>query len=90
MDFGSMARGVPKATNVKNLIKEVSRFDTLFSSRVNHEVWYEKHDLPVGFSEDDEEDEEEGSGSSASPSGSRSDKDSTFNASEEDKPDSSG
>jgi hypothetical protein len=56
-------------------------------------MWYEKHDLPAGFSEDEEEDEEEGSGSSASQSseesGDRSSKDNTFHASEEDKPESS-
>ncbi|KAK1694166.1 hypothetical protein QYE76_010863 [Lolium multiflorum] len=89
MDFVSMADLVSKATNVKKLIKEASGFDTLFSSRVNHETWYEKHDLPAGFSKEDEEDEEKGSRSSASPSGSKSGKDNTFISTEEDKPDSS-
>jgi hypothetical protein len=87
MDFANIARGVPKATNVKKLIKEFSGFDSLFSSRVK---WYDKHEFLAGFSKDNEEDEEEGSGSSASPSGSESGKDNTFNASEEDKPESSG
>jgi hypothetical protein len=89
MDLANIARVVPKATNVKKLIKEFSGFNSLFSSRVNHEEWYEKHEFPADFSQDDEEDEEEVSGSSASPSGIEFGKDNTFNTSEEDKPESS-
>ncbi|KAK1613162.1 hypothetical protein QYE76_036835 [Lolium multiflorum] len=66
LDFAQIAAGVPKATNIKNLLAETCGFDTLFSNRVNHSMWYEKHDLPAVFSEDEEEEEEEGFGSSAS------------------------
>jgi hypothetical protein len=68
LDFAKIAAGVPKATNIKKLLGETCGFDTLFSNRVNYSMWYEKHGLPAGFSEDKEEDEEEGSGSSASQS----------------------
>ncbi|KAK1558164.1 hypothetical protein QYE76_053113 [Lolium multiflorum] len=84
---------LPKATNVKNLLVETRRFDTLFANRVDHSSWYEKHDHLAGFAEDEEEDEEEGSGSSAHQSGEESGdesaKDNTYHASDEDKPESS-
>jgi hypothetical protein len=90
MDLVHIARGVPKATNIKKLISEVSGFDSLFASRVNHEEWYEKHDFPAGFAQEDEEDAEEGTGASASQYGSESGKDNTYSASEDDKSESSG
>jgi hypothetical protein len=37
MDLAHIALGVPKSTNIKQLIREVSEFDSLFASRVNHE-----------------------------------------------------
>ena len=64
MDFATIARGVPKGTNVKKALAETEGFDTLFAQRVNHLSWYEKHAPPPGFS-DNEDDDEEGSGSSA-------------------------
>jgi hypothetical protein len=51
-------------------------------------MWYEKHELPAGFEDEEEEGEEEGSGSSAhagEESGDESGKDITYQASEEDK-----
>jgi hypothetical protein len=91
LEFAQIAAGVPKATNIKKLLAETYGFDTLFSNQVNHSMWYEKHDLPAGFAEDEEEDEEEGSGSSAhqSESGDGSAKDNTYHASDDDKPESS-
>ncbi|KAK1666893.1 hypothetical protein QYE76_055052 [Lolium multiflorum] len=93
MDFARIVVGVPKATNVKQLLGETRGFDTLFTNRVDHSSWYEKHDLPAGFAEDEQEDEEESSGSSAhqsgEESGDRSAKDSTYHASDGDKPESS-
>jgi hypothetical protein len=92
MDFARIDVGVLNATNIKNLLAETNGFDTLFSNRVDHSSWYEKHDLPAGFAEDEEEDEEEGSGSSAHQSGKESDdgsaKGNTYHASDEDKSES--
>jgi hypothetical protein len=89
MYFTHIALGVPKSTNIKQLIREVSGFDSLFSSHVNHEEWYEKHEFSTGFVEDEDEPEDEGSGSSASHSGGGSDKDNTYRASGDEKPESS-
>jgi hypothetical protein len=93
MDFASIAAGVPNATNIKLLLAETHGFHTLFANRVDHSSWYEKHDLPAGFADEEEEDLEEGSGSSAhqigEESGDGSGKDSTYQASDEDKPESS-
>jgi hypothetical protein len=86
MDFATIARGVPKGTNVKKALAEIEGFDTLFAQRVNHSAWYKKHAPPPGFSYD--EDDEEGSGSSAhrsdDGSGEGSGKDDTYQASEDD------
>ena len=72
MSFASVARGVPKGTNIKAALAETQGYDRLFAGRVDHSFWYNKHALPEGFSdaEDDEDDEdvEEGSGSSANRS----------------------
>jgi hypothetical protein len=72
MRFADVARGAPKGTNMKVLLAETRGYDRLFVGRVNHSFWYNKHDLPKGFSdaEDEEEegaeeDDEEGSRSSA-------------------------
>jgi hypothetical protein len=91
MDFTRIVVRVSKATNVKQLLVKTRGFNMLFANRVDHSSWYEKHDLPAGFAEDEEEDEEEGSGSSAhqSDSGDGSAKDSTYHASDDDKPESS-
>jgi hypothetical protein len=92
MDFATITRGVPKATNVKQVLAETQGFDTLFAERVDHSSWYKKHDIPVGFTDDEEEDEVEGSGSSVHQSGEESGdgstKDSTYQAFD-DKPESS-
>jgi hypothetical protein len=58
LDFANLAAGVPKDTNVKKLLAETCGFDTLFSNRVNHEMWYEKNELPAGFAEEEEKDKE--------------------------------
>jgi hypothetical protein len=93
MDFASVAAGVPKATNIRPLLAETRSFDTLFANRVDHSSWYEKHDLPSGFADEEEEDIEEGFGSSShhtgEESGDGSGKDSTYQASDDDKPKSS-
>jgi hypothetical protein len=41
MDLAQISLGVLKSTNVNQLIREVSGFDSLFASRVNHEERYE-------------------------------------------------
>jgi hypothetical protein len=72
MDFASVTRGVPKDTNIMVALAETQGYDRLLAERVNHSFWYNKYDLPEGFSdaEEDEEDEdvEEGYGSSANHS----------------------
>ncbi|KAK1614880.1 hypothetical protein QYE76_020397 [Lolium multiflorum] len=70
MNFSDVARGVPKSANLRKLLAETQGFDRVFVGRVNHSFWYNKHDLPEGFSDvedEPEEDypEEEGSGSSS-------------------------
>ncbi|KAK1620394.1 hypothetical protein QYE76_025911 [Lolium multiflorum] len=72
MRFADVARGVPKDTVMRHLLSEAMGFDRLFAGRVNHSFWYNKYDLPKGFSDPEEEEEEaaeegdeEGSGSSA-------------------------
>ena len=72
MRFADVARGVPKDTVMRHLLSEAMGFDHLFAGRVNHSFWYNKYDLPRGFSDPEEEEEEaaeeadeEGSGSSA-------------------------
>jgi hypothetical protein len=85
MDFATIARGVPKSTNVKQAIAETQGFDMLFAERVDHLSWYKNHEIPVGFTDDEEEDEVEVSGSSAHQSGevsaNGSAKDNTYQAS---------
>ncbi|KAK1667244.1 hypothetical protein QYE76_055403 [Lolium multiflorum] len=70
-----VARGVHKDTTMRQLLSEAMGFDRLFAGRVNHSFWYNKYDLPKGFSDPEEEEEaaeegdEEGSGSSGEHSG---------------------
>ncbi|KAK1650535.1 hypothetical protein QYE76_068340 [Lolium multiflorum] len=73
MSFADVACGAPKGTNMRILLAETQGYDRLFFGRVNHSFWYNKHDLPAGFSDAEDQDEEdcpedfveEGSGSSA-------------------------
>nr|XP_051190081.1 altered inheritance of mitochondria protein 21-like [Lolium perenne] len=71
MKFADLARGVHKDTVMRQHLSEAMGFDRLFAGRVNHLFWYNKYDLPKGFSDPEEEEEaaeegdEEGSGSSA-------------------------
>ncbi|KAK1611410.1 hypothetical protein QYE76_035083 [Lolium multiflorum] len=74
MNFADVVRGAPKGTNMRLLLAETQGYERLFVGRVNHSFWYNKHDLPAGFSDAEDEDEEdlpeddfaeEGSGSSA-------------------------
>jgi hypothetical protein len=92
MSFATIARGVPRGSNVKAALVETKGYDTMFAKRVGHLSWYKKHAPPHDFSddEDDEDDEDvkEGSGSSANRSddnsGEGSGKDDTYQASEDD------
>ncbi|KAK1642007.1 hypothetical protein QYE76_059812 [Lolium multiflorum] len=61
MNFTEIARETPKGTNMRSLLAETQGFDRLFVGRVNHSFWYQKSDLPEGFSdaEIEEEDAEE-------------------------------
>ncbi|KAK1664419.1 hypothetical protein QYE76_052578 [Lolium multiflorum] len=73
MSLADVARGVPKGANMRILLAETQGYDRLFVGRVNHSFWYNKYDLPEGFTDAEDEDEEdcpedfieEGSGSSA-------------------------
>ncbi|KAK1686389.1 hypothetical protein QYE76_047237 [Lolium multiflorum] len=84
MNFADVARGAPKGTNMRILLAETRGYDRLFVGRVNHSFWYNKHDLPAGFTDAEDEDEEdcsedfveEGSGSSADHEEEDSDNDS--------------
>jgi hypothetical protein len=58
MDFATIARGVPKGTNVKQALAKTEGFDTLFAQRVDHSSWYKKHDVPTGFSDEDDDEAE--------------------------------
>jgi hypothetical protein len=89
MSFATIARGVPKGTNVKAALAETKGYDTLFARRVDHSYWYKKHAPPHSFFDvEDDEDVEEGSGSSANHSNEDSDEgsgeDGTYQASEDD------
>ncbi|KAK1594279.1 hypothetical protein QYE76_048320 [Lolium multiflorum] len=74
LNFADVSRGTPKSANMRALLAETQGYDRLFVGRVNHSFWYNKHDLPAGFSDAEDEDKEdlpgddyaeEGSGSSA-------------------------
>jgi hypothetical protein len=91
MNFSSIVCGAPKGTNLKAILAETKGFDHMFAKRVDHSFWYKKSAPPLGFSDaedEDEEEDEEGSGSSApcsdEESGDGSEKDDTYNASEDD------
>ncbi|KAK1629972.1 hypothetical protein QYE76_004287 [Lolium multiflorum] len=83
MKFADVARGVPKGANLRNLLAETQEYDRVFVGRVNHSFWYNKHDLPEGFSDAEDEPEEdcpeeEGSGSSSDHEEDLSDDDSAM------------
>ncbi|KAK1668026.1 hypothetical protein QYE76_056185 [Lolium multiflorum] len=96
MNYADVARGAPKGTNMRTLLAETQGYERLFVGRVNQSFWYNKHDLPEGFTDAEDEDEEEdaeegdeeGSGSSAEHdeegSGDESSDGSAYVASDED------
>lgn len=91
MNFSDVARGVPKSANLRKLLAETQGFDRVFVGRVNHSFWYNKHDLPEGFSDAEDEPEEEypeeeGSGSSSDHEEDDSGDGSAYVASDEDQP----
>ena len=55
MDLAKISQGVPKSTNVNQLIRDIRGYDSLYASRVNHEEWFEKHKIPAGFEPEEEE-----------------------------------
>ncbi|KAK1651937.1 hypothetical protein QYE76_069742 [Lolium multiflorum] len=71
MNLADIARGAPKGTYMRAALAETQGFDRVFAGKVNHSFWYNKYDLPTGFSDAEDEEEEsadegaeEGSGSS--------------------------
>ncbi|KAK1678365.1 hypothetical protein QYE76_039213 [Lolium multiflorum] len=82
LNFANVARGAPKGSDMGALLAETQGYEQLFVRRVNHSFWYNKHDLPKGFSDAEEEEEGEpeyygeGSGSSVEHSGGSSGDDS--------------
>jgi hypothetical protein len=82
LNFANVARGAPKGSDMGALLAETQGYEQLFVRRVNHLFWYNKHDLPKGFSDAEEEEEGEpeyygdGSGSSVEHSGGSSGDDS--------------
>ncbi|KAK1696517.1 hypothetical protein QYE76_013214 [Lolium multiflorum] len=81
LNFANVARGAPKGSDMGAILAETQGYEQLFVRRVNHSFWYNKHDLPKGFSDAEEEAGEpeyygEGSGSSGEHSGGNSGDDS--------------
>ncbi|KAK1661818.1 hypothetical protein QYE76_049977 [Lolium multiflorum] len=74
-------RGAPESSDMSALLAETEGYEELFVRRVDHSFWYNKHNLPEGFSDAEEEASEpefygEGSGSSNEHSGGNSGNDS--------------
>ncbi|KAK1696577.1 hypothetical protein QYE76_013274 [Lolium multiflorum] len=74
LDLATVAHGAPKGSDMGALLAETEGYEQLFVRRVDHSFWYNKHDLPEGFSDAEEEAGEpeyygEGSGSSGEHSG---------------------
>ncbi|KAK1627188.1 hypothetical protein QYE76_001503 [Lolium multiflorum] len=74
LNLATVARGAPKGSDMGALLAETEGYEQLFVRRVDHSFWYNKHDLPEGFSDAEEEAGEpeyygEGSGSSGEHSG---------------------
>ncbi|KAK1610328.1 hypothetical protein QYE76_034001 [Lolium multiflorum] len=81
LNLADVARGAPKGSDMGALLAETEGYEQLFVRRVDHSFWYNKHDLPKGFSDAEEEAGEpeyygEGSGSSGEHSGGNSGDDS--------------
>jgi hypothetical protein len=81
LNLANVARGAPKGSDMDALLAETEGYEQLFVRRVDHSFWYNKHDLPEGFSDAEEEAGEpeyygEGSGSSGEHSGGNSGDDS--------------
>nr|XP_051207633.1 uncharacterized protein LOC127323556 [Lolium perenne] len=69
LNFADVPRGAPKGSDMGAILSETQGYEQLFVRRVNHSFWYNKYDLPKGFSDAEEEEGEpeyygEGSGSS--------------------------
>ncbi|KAK1670932.1 hypothetical protein QYE76_059091 [Lolium multiflorum] len=74
LNFANVARGAPEGSDMGAILAETQGYEQLFVRRVNHSFWYNKYDLPKGFSDAEEEEGEpeyygEGSGSSVEHSG---------------------
>jgi hypothetical protein len=81
LNFADVARGAPEGSDIGAILSETQGYEQLFVRRVNHSFWYNKYDLPKGFSDTEEEEGEpeyygEGSGSSIERSREGSDDDS--------------
>ncbi|KAK1580654.1 hypothetical protein QYE76_071958 [Lolium multiflorum] len=81
LNLADVARGAPEDSDMGALLAETEGYEQLFVRRVDHSFWYNKHDLPEGFSDAEEEAGEpeyygEGSGSSGEHSGGNSGDDS--------------
>ncbi|KAK1603696.1 hypothetical protein QYE76_027369 [Lolium multiflorum] len=81
LNFADVARGAPKGSDMGAILAETQGYEQLFVRRVDHSFWYNKHNLPEGFSDAEEEAGEpeyygEGSGSSSEHSGENSGDDS--------------
>ncbi|KAK1652734.1 hypothetical protein QYE76_070539 [Lolium multiflorum] len=81
LNLAQVARGAPESSDMGTLLAETEGYEELFVRRVDHSFWYNKHDLPEGFSDAEEEASEpefygEGSGSSSEHFGGNSGNDS--------------
>ncbi|KAK1609402.1 hypothetical protein QYE76_033075 [Lolium multiflorum] len=55
LNLANVARGAPKGSDMDALLTEPEGYEQLFVRRVDHSFWYNKHDLPEGFSDAEEE-----------------------------------
>ncbi|KAK1609430.1 hypothetical protein QYE76_033103 [Lolium multiflorum] len=80
LNLAQVARGAPESSDMSALLAETEGYEELFVRRVDHSFWYNKHNLPEGFSDAEEAGEPEyygeGSGSSSEHSGENSGDDS--------------
>ncbi|KAK1687025.1 hypothetical protein QYE76_047873 [Lolium multiflorum] len=93
LNFANVARGAPEGSDMGAILAETQGYEQLFVRRVNHSFWYNKYDLPNGFSDAEEEEGEpeyygEGSGSSVEHSGEGSGDDSEAGSGDSDGDDS--
>ncbi|KAK1669715.1 hypothetical protein QYE76_057874 [Lolium multiflorum] len=54
LNLAQVARGAPESSDMSALLAETEGYEELFVRRVDHSFWYNKHNLPEGFSDAEE------------------------------------